>query len=172
MEDRRDPVAQAGAEFHEGATRRRQQAHDLRRKCHIGFVAIGAGEQRFGGFMVAHLRHQSSALGGGDIGRIGNNQVESRRHGLAPGGSAKMRPMGNAMARRVAPRDAQCGKAPVDTETFGARQFAQQRNQQTTAAGAEIEDIQKSFLIKKGTLIQFYDFEQIVKAYTTPFDFY
>ena len=44
----------------------------------IDFEAVRTGKERSGGFEVANLRMKSGAVGGGDVGRVGDDGVEGR----------------------------------------------------------------------------------------------
>ena len=116
-----------------------KDAQDLRAQAAIGVQAVRAAVERQARLVIADLRRQGRDLGGGDIGRIGDHQIEAV--GASPPSSrraaARRARRGRGWRRSPAPPP---GPPPKHRRPGpGRRALGQDRQQDGAGADAEIE---------------------------------
>src|ERR1035437_596563 len=107
----------------------------------IDLESILAGEESHGRLVVAHLDGQRGAVGARDVGRVGDDDVESVfGYGGKQVAQKKADAAGNAVALRVFARNGQGGGGEVDGCDCGLGQLVGQRDGDGAGAGADIYD--------------------------------
>ena len=83
-EDRRHAFRLPGAELHKETPALAEQRRKLRAKRAIGVEPVNAAVERDEGIVISHLARQSADLAAGDIGRVGDDDVEGPAKSLRP----------------------------------------------------------------------------------------
>jgi len=85
------------------------------------------------------LFRQASDLGRGDVGRIGQDQLEFAVDAAQPIGAYETCAFGNAESARISRRKLERGGADIGAKPARLGQFGQERDEDAAGAGAEIE---------------------------------
>src|ERR1035441_2883252 len=107
----------------------------------VDFEAVVSGEEREGGFVVADLDGERGAVGQGNVGRVGGDDLEM----LAGDGREQIafkepNVAGNAVSSRVLARDCQGGGGQIDSGDLRMRQMMSEGYGDAAGAGAHIDD--------------------------------
>ncbi len=112
----------------------------------IDVEAVRPGEERGGGFMVAHLGMEAAAVGGGNVRRIRHNKVKgqfARRKRIQQIGLNEADAVRKPVARGVRRGDFERSGGEIDGGDVRAWQVVGQRNSDGSRAGANVENPQR-----------------------------
>ena len=117
----------------------------LRNEAAIDAEAVGAGEEREVGFVVADFRGEGGSVGEGDIGWVGDDDVELLAGELGEQiGLEEANAVGEMMARGVFAGDGKCGRRDIggedfSLEIFGGKMFGESHGD-GAGAGANVQN--------------------------------
>ena len=135
-------IGLAGADFDKEPARRRKQPGDLRRQRAVGVEPVGAAVEREPRVVLPDLARQAGDVAAGNVGRIGDDQIEGPFEALGPVGDANLDPRDEAERLEIGVRLRRRAGAEIDADAARGGKFAQQRREQRARADAEIDDAQ------------------------------
>src|SRR5205823_12538015 len=137
--DFRDRIGLPQADLRRHEPARHEEPREIPRDRAIGRESVRAAIETAARIVVAHFRHQRREIGRRDIRRVRDNGVESTGQSRAPIPGDKRRALAEAEPRRVVPRGYRRAVCDIDADPARVRIFVEKLDQQTAAAGAEIE---------------------------------
>lgn len=126
--------------FEKGGAVGGQQSGGSRQQPAVRGQPLRLRQERPARFPDADLRRQGRPFRGGDIGRIGEDDVEPAGDGLGPVAADEGRPRTEAEPIGVGAGDLQGVGADVDANAGRGGERVQESEKKAAAAGAEIED--------------------------------
>ena len=111
--------------------------------------SIGAGEERGVGLEVADFGVERGEVGVGDVGRVGDDEVEDF---TGDGGEeiALEEADGDSVALCVFFGESECGRGEVDGGDAGLGQVVRERDGEDAGAGADVQDLSWRDLTRGG----------------------
>ena len=135
------PLPLADLERDEAA--RCQQPGEVGGERAVGGEAVRPGGKRLARLVHPYFRGEAGEIAQGDIGRVGDDHLERAGEGPAPVALHQGGPPCQAVAAEIGGGAGERDRAAVDPDAEGARPFVQERHEEATTAGAEIEQAQR-----------------------------
>ncbi|SEF52624.1 hypothetical protein SAMN04488115_101368 [Bosea lathyri] len=124
-------------------TARRQQTRELLCKNTVRIEPIAAAIKRKTRIMIAHLDRKSRNIACRNIGRVGDDEIESALQPLDPIALTEPDPIRYAIGGSVQRRSRAGSFGKIDPKSGGVPAFAQDRNQQAPRPRAQVEHRQR-----------------------------
>lgn len=137
-EDGGDGGAARGRQLDHGDTTRVEKPRQIGGNRTIGGKTVSAGDKRERRLMP-QFGFSLGEFGQGEVGRIGDHEIEPAAQGLGPEGADEARPIRYAVGGGIAPRELKRAKREIRADTEGGAKIGQQRYEQAARTGAEIE---------------------------------
>ena len=116
----------SGADFQKEATVLGEQWPDLTAERPIGVQSVAPAIERQSGVVISDLALQPGYIAAGDIGRIGDDDVERATNGARPGADDDVCASSQAEGGEIRPRLRRGGRREIDANAGRVTEFLQQ----------------------------------------------
>ena len=139
----RDRVGLTESEFEQQQAAGSKTRFRLRQESSNHVEAVVAGEERGCGLVVDHLRLQRRSIAFGDVGRVGNDQIERTIESVEQIGAAEPDAVGHPVPRGVAARDLERQLRRIGGDDRDGGSLVRDRHRHAAAAGADVGDVRR-----------------------------